>query len=101
MKVDVVFTEVFDKGTVGVRSLTGQLDDVVGHTFGEILSFFCYFSYAFDHFTVVYHTMNENGWWFLGCGWLRTFFYLRMVDFFSEHVVAVFCFCSGNLNSGL
>jgi hypothetical protein len=53
MKVDVVFTEVFDKGTVGVRGLTGQLDDVVGHTIGEIL-FFCYFSYAFDHFTVVF-----------------------------------------------
>jgi hypothetical protein len=31
MIVDVVFTEVFDKGKVGVRSLTLQLDDV-GHT---------------------------------------------------------------------
>ena len=60
-----------------------------------------YFAYAFYHFTVIYYTMEEDGWRFVVFWWLRLFAWFWLVNFLCEYMVMVVCFCLGHLNSGL
>ena len=55
---------MLDNSSIGIGSGARYLDYIVCEDFCAELFLLCHFSYSFDHFFIVYYTVDLNRWGF-------------------------------------